>query len=83
MSHFNVSFNPRLTEIQKRISGYENYFCMILDRPASSFRFFSNLIDTKDDTEKLLAKKPERFWKDEAFKLRERWRKLCKKMPLK
>lgn len=80
MSHFNVSSNPRLTEIQKQISGYENYFCMILDHPASSFRFFSNLIDTKDDTEKLLAKKPDRFWKDGTFELREKWRKLCKKM---
>lgn len=40
MSYFNVSFNPRLAEIQKRISGYENYFYMILDRPGKLVPIF-------------------------------------------
>ena len=42
----------------------------------SSFRFLRNFVDTKDHIEKFLAEKPERFWKHEIFKLRERWRKV-------
>ena len=30
----------------------------------------------KDHIEKFFAEKPERFWKDGIFELRERWRKV-------
>ena len=46
-----------------------------LGQPESSLRFLRNLVDVKDYIEKFLAERPERFWKDEIFKLRERWKK--------
>ena len=44
----------------------------ILDCPESSFRFL------RDHIENLFTEKPETFWKDGVFKLRERWRKVVK-----
>jgi len=37
---------------------------------------FNFLVDIKNHIEKFFAKKPENFWKDGIFKLRERWRKV-------
>ena len=42
----------------------------------SPFRFLRNLINVKNYIGKLYAEKFETFWKDEIFKLRERWGKV-------
>lgn len=37
---------------------------------------FNSLVDIKNNIEQFFAEKPGRFWKDEIFKLRERWGKV-------
>lgn len=37
---------------------------------------FNSLVDIKNHTEKFFAEKSGRFWKDEIFKLRDRWGKV-------
>jgi len=38
---------------------------------------FNFLVEVKNHLEKFFAEKPERFWKDEIFKLSEKWRKVA------
>lgn len=51
-------------------------FSRYIGLPRTSFRLLRNLINIKDHIEKFFAKKPQRFWKNEIFKLRERQRKI-------